>query len=414
MENNNKVNLKINNNKVKNVMNYIYEDQFINLINSVSSSIKEYFKNNKLYMNNLKICIDGINEQTLFSKSAVNDILVYLNQITKSKINVTNKNMNEKYIKEKLYSINDRINKINQYKNNLIENLKNSEMTFINFYEEEQNLFNKMRVIQSKNLNNFHSEILFNNYVKNQSRKNYNTVSHSPKNKNLTLNNTTLNSRNKKSISSSLENSSNNCIKEDDYSKLKLKYNELFKEYENLKNLLLKRKNSSNNSKKLIPSNSNSKGIKLNIRSKSLKTNNLLNKEIENNTNSRNINLIKNNSSENNSLEFNRYSNPNDKIDNKLTNLNINKSNDNNIETKNKNNLLNQEIPNSNSHDSYNSNTNLATMVLNFLKYMKLLQESISKKLDNVQELKKNFEIKKKDLIKISENILENSNINIK
>ena len=33
MENNNKVNLKIKNNKVKNVMNYIYEDQFINLVN---------------------------------------------------------------------------------------------------------------------------------------------------------------------------------------------------------------------------------------------------------------------------------------------------------------------------------------------------------------------------------------------
>ena len=411
MENNNKVNLKIKNNKIKNVMNYIYEDQFINLVNSVSSSIKEYFKNNKLYMNNLKLCIDGINEQTLFSKSAVNDILVYLNQITKSKSNVTNKNMNEKYIKEKLYSINDRINKINQYKNNLIENIKNSEMTFINFYEEQQNLFNKMRIIQNKNLNNFHSEILFNNYIKNQSRKNYNTVSHSPKNKNLNINNT-LNSRNK-IFSSSLDNNTNNCQKEDDYSKLKLQYNELFKEYENLKNLLLKRKNPNNNLKKLIPSNSNAKGLKLKIRSKSLQNENSLNKEIENNTNSRNIKLIKNNSSESNSLDFNRYSSSNDNFDKKLNNLNIIKSNENNIETKNKNNLLNQEIPNSNSHDSSNSNINLATMVLNFLKNMKLLQESISKKLDNVQELKKNFEIKKKDLIKISENILENSNINI-
>ena len=393
MENNNKEKINITNKRFKNIMNYIYDEQFINLVNSVSSSIKDYFKNNKLYMNNLKICIDGINEQTLFTKSAVNDILVYLNQISKSKLNVSNTNMNEKYIKEKLYSINERINKINQCKNNLIENLKNSDMTFINFYEEQQNLFNKMKIIQNKNLNNFHSEIFINNYDKNHSRKNYNTVSHSPKNKNLDINNYTLISRNKKNFTSSLNNSSNNFIKEDDYSKLKLQYNELYKEYENLKNLLLKRKNPNNNLKKLIPSNSNSKGIKLNKRSQSFQKNNSLNNEIQNNTNSRNIKLIKNNILENNSLEFNRYTNKNDKID--YTNMNIIKSNDN-IESKNKNNLINQEIPNSNSHDSYINNKNLASMVLNFLNNMKLLQESISKKLDNVQELKKNFEIKKK------------------
>ena len=89
MENNNKEKINITNKRFKNIMNYIYDEQFINLVNSVSSSIKDYFKNNKLYMNNLKICIDGINEQTLFTKSAVNDILVYsARKVTLKKANM--------------------------------------------------------------------------------------------------------------------------------------------------------------------------------------------------------------------------------------------------------------------------------------------------------------------------------------
>ena len=57
------------------------------------------------------------------------------------------------------------------------------------------------------------------------------------------------------------------------------------------------------------------------------------------------------------------------------------------IETKNKTNLINQEIPISNSLDlnsskncSFVNNTNLASMVLSFIKQMKLLQEQYIKK----------------------------------
>ena len=164
MDKQNIENSNIINSKKLNVMNYIYDEQFITLINAVSSSIRDYFKNNKIYMNNLKLCTDIINEQTLFSKSAVNDILVYLNQITKPKFNGTLANMNEKYIKDKLFSINDRINKINQSKNNLIENIKNSEMTFANFYEEAKNLFKKMKMVRNENIDGMNSKLQMDNY----------------------------------------------------------------------------------------------------------------------------------------------------------------------------------------------------------------------------------------------------------
>ena len=54
-------------------------------------------------------------------------------------------------------------------------------------------------------------------------------------------------------------------------------------------------------------------------------------------------------------------------------------------------------------------NTTLASMVLTFLKEMKKLQENITKKVDNIKELKKNFELKKRELKKYSENIVENN-----
>ena len=46
-------------------------------------------------------------------------------------------------------------------------------------------------------------------------------------------------------------------------------------------------------------------------------------------------------------------------------------------------------------------------MVLSFLKDMKTLQEKITQKVENVKELKKNFELKKRELKKYSENIID-------
>ena len=358
----------------KQIINYIYDEQFISIINSVSSSIKEYCQNNKVYMNNLKLCTDGINEQTLFSKSAVNDILVYLNQITNPKFNGTLANMNEKYIKEKLFIINDRINKINQYKNSLIENIKNSEMTFITFYDQAKNLFKKMKIIRNENIDDINLKLKIDNYVNNNSKKIFRTVSHSPQHNNNQIS-IVSNSRNKKNLL--LNNSFNTASKDEQYSKLKNKYNELLKENQNLRILAgFNKKNSNQNNKNQnqIPTNTN-QGIKI-IKSKSLQKNK---SDVINN-----INVI----------------NPNKKK---------------NIKN---NNFINQDIPISNSIDSsknlsFVNNINLASMVLNFKKQMKTLQESISKKVENIHELKKNFELKKKEIIKLSETILENNNNNL-
>ena len=101
---NNNMNINISENPLK----YIYDEEFISSINSLSNSIKNYFQNNKLYLGNIKLISENINEQTLFSKSVINDILLYFNQITKARYNNMSMNsipltsINEKYIKEKM------------------------------------------------------------------------------------------------------------------------------------------------------------------------------------------------------------------------------------------------------------------------------------------------------------------------
>ena len=68
------------------------------LMNNISSLLKDYFHNDNLYLNNIKLISESINEQTLFSRCSINDILLYLSQITYPRYNSVMANMNEKYI----------------------------------------------------------------------------------------------------------------------------------------------------------------------------------------------------------------------------------------------------------------------------------------------------------------------------
>jgi hypothetical protein len=49
-----------------NPLKYIYDEEFISSINSLSTSIKNYFQNNNIYLGNIKLISENINEQTYF------------------------------------------------------------------------------------------------------------------------------------------------------------------------------------------------------------------------------------------------------------------------------------------------------------------------------------------------------------
>ena len=116
------------------------------LIEKFSIIIKDYFNNDNLYFKNIKLISESINEQTLFGRCSINDIFLYLNQITYPRYNGVLANINEKYIKEKLDLINDRLNKIEELKENMNQNIKSSEIELISFYEESKSILQKMKI----------------------------------------------------------------------------------------------------------------------------------------------------------------------------------------------------------------------------------------------------------------------------
>ena len=167
-----------------------------------------------------------------------------------------------------------------------------------------------------------------------------------------------IKSNNKISLNSSLN--SNNRNERNELLKFKKKYKELLKENECLKLINnINKRSLSGNSKSLIRNFTNG---------------NLMKKKINNCLNIKKKNL----SNKKNDIQYNNY------ISNETNEKNkINKT-----------------------------NFNLAQLLLNFLNQMKDLQENISKKSIDIYERKKKFEIKKKELKKICENIIYNNSIN--
>ena len=168
-----------------------------------------------------------------------------------------------------------------------------------------------------------------------------------------------IKSNNKISLNSSLN--SNNRNERNELLKFKKKYKELLKENECLKLINnINKRSLSGNSKSLIRNFTNG---------------NLMKKKINN---CLNIKKKKNLSNKKNDIQYNNYMS-------------------NEINEKNK---INK------------TNFNLAQLLLNFLNQMKDLQENISKKSIDIYERKKKFEVKKKELKKICENIIYNNSIN--
>ena len=241
------------------------------LVDKISIILKDYFNNDNLYFKNIKLISESINEQTLFGRCSINDIFIYLNQITYPRYNGVLANMNEKYIKEKLDIINNRLNKIEELKENMNQNIKSSEIELISFYEECKSILHKMKIFykygkiinekkyqnleELNNLKNKYSKLLnennrlkvnlkINNSFQNQNQMNSSSVTKNRKNYiNLTMNNLQRNNSCSKSCAKKYNMSAS-------YSKnkrtSKININSLKKEYHNNSRLSTKNKNMDN------------------------------------------------------------------------------------------------------------------------------------------------------------------------
>ena len=457
--NNQLLNNQSNPNMNSNPLKYIYDEEFISSLNSLSTSIKNYFQKNKIYFGNIKLISENISDQILFSKNALTDILLYFNQITQIRYNTENitYNSSEKYLKEKIKLINERIEKINEFKMNMLMNIKNSEISFLSFFEEAKELFKKMKVIRTEKIENYNKKITVNKNLNNNMKNNYNiniyrpqrASSHSPSHKTNILNNKSklnqtkndnkninlingkfsINQRNQNNLLTinaedlnemkilkqkySELNQENKILKEE-ISILKTKNNNYKNKKENLngeiqsKEIIFTHKTSSSATKKKYIQKPLSIGI---IKNKTKKINKSISRSrIQTQTQTQTQTQITNVSTT--LAEEENAKNKLIKSTNKKTDvIPTGNEKENNLLSLSKNSAdmslgSGDVVGSCRITNNFNTN-NLASMVLSFLKDMKTLQEKITQKVENVKELKKNFELKKRELKKYSENLID-------
>jgi hypothetical protein len=166
-------NMKIEQKEI-NLFNIIYDDDFVSLINGLSSTIKDYYKLTKL----------NINETTSYHNLLQNEDIILKNTINEMKKSNSLNKAND------LFSS---IEKINETKKNLENTNKENEKNLINFLENAKTYFKKMKQTRNEKLTKI-----------NTGMKNYKST------RNLTPKNLTIksneHSRNIKSVSPSTRN----------------------------------------------------------------------------------------------------------------------------------------------------------------------------------------------------------------
>ena len=151
------------NNTVINLVNIIYDNEFVSLINDLSSSLKNCFKLINDSLKNIKDISSSLGNQIIYSKCIINDYIM---------INKKNKN-------DKLIQVKDRLDFIDNNKNLLESNISFMNVNITGFLEHAKNLFKRMKISRNNKLNNIQNnnkilnkDFKFNNYFSNN---NYNS-----------------------------------------------------------------------------------------------------------------------------------------------------------------------------------------------------------------------------------------------
>ena len=195
------------NNTVINLVNIIYDNEFVSLINELSSSLKDCFKLLNKLLYNIKEISTTLSNQTLYSKCLLKDYIML------------NKNKNEK-----LLQVMDRLDIFENNRNLLDNNISFINVNITSFFDHAKTLFKKMKVTRNiklnniKNVNNMngisginhniYNNIKFNNFNSNyNSNYNSNNNSHSKIAKNKRIYSSYDNMKNKYRNQNTLQNS---------------------------------------------------------------------------------------------------------------------------------------------------------------------------------------------------------------
>ena len=389
------------NNTVINLVNIIYDNEFVSLINNLSSSLKDCFKLINNSLKNIKDISSSLGNQIVYSKCLINDYIM---------VNKKNKN-------DKLIQVKDRLDFIDNNKNLLESNISFMNVNITSFLEHAKTLFKRMKISRNNKLNNIQNnnnnilknDIKFNNYFSNN---NYNSNDnyHSKETKNKRNYSSYDNMRYKAKSQNTFQN----------YNSLSFKKNKSFKNISD--NLLINSSDdvNNNNIENKNDCSERQKTISFNLRQfmfnkNKNKINNLLenislNKEKKINNNNNNLlfnycSLVNNSKAKNNRKKVNKGNIKSLKNINSFKNDNrINNFFNNNIyENRNDNNLNNNKKK---INFNYNSNSRINKMMnkdVDNSDYLKMAENNNNNKQKNIDAILANKIIEYFTLLKSNE-----------
>ena len=427
------------NNTVINLVNIIYDNEFVSLINNLSSSLKDCFKLINNSLKNIKDISSSLGNQIVYSKCLINDYIM---------INKKNKN-------DKLIQVKDRLDFIDNNKNLLESNISFMNVNITSFLEHAKTLFKRMKISRNNKLNNIQNnnnilknDIKFNNYFSNN---NYNSNDnyHSKETKNKRNYSSYDNMRYKAKSQNTFQN----------YNSLSFKKNKSFKNISD--NLLINSSDdvNNNNIENKNDCSERQKTISFNLRQfmfnkNKNKINNLLenislNKEKKINNNNNLLfnycSLVNNSKAKNNRKKVNKgnikslkninsFKNDN-RINNFFNNNIYEKRNDNNLNNNKKkinfnynsnssiNKMINKDVDNSDSlkiaENNNNKQKNIDAILANkIIEYFTLLKsnEKNKIKIDKIQKYLINISLniinkKENHINNLKQNFLKNAKI---
>ena len=427
------------NNTVINLVNIIYDNEFVSLINNLSSSLKDCFKLINNSLKNIKDISSSLGNQIVYSKCLINDYIM---------VNKKNKN-------DKLIQVKDRLDFIDNNKNLLESNISFMNVNITSFLEHAKTLFKRMKISRNNKLNNIQNnnnilknDIKFNNYFSNN---NYNSNDnyHSKETKNKRNYSSYDNMRYKAKSQNTFQN----------YNSLSFKKNKSFKNIsdnllinssDDVNNNNIENKNDCSERQKTISFNLRQfmfnknknkinnllENISLNKENKINKNNNLLfnycslvnNSKAKNNRKKvnkgnikslKNINSFKNDNRINNFFNNNIYENRNDNnLNNNKKKINFNYNSNSSI-----NKMINKDVDNSDSlkiaENNNNKQKNIDAILANkIIEYFTLLKsnEKNKIKIDKIQKYLINISLniinkKENHINNLKQNFLKNAKI---
>ena len=174
------------NNKVINLVNIIYDHEFVAIINDLSSSLKNCLKLLNKLINNIKEISASLGNQIIYSKCLLNDYIIQ---------NKKNKN-------EKLLQVKDRLDFIDNNKKLLESNISFMNVNISGFIDNAKTLFKKMKTVRNNKLNNVRNN--YNNIKKNY--KSYDNMRNRNRNENTFENYNSSSYKKNKSLKNLSEN----------------------------------------------------------------------------------------------------------------------------------------------------------------------------------------------------------------